>query len=360
MSAKVTITNGKAEMAALQGVDVWWENDVIQAGRLQPGASISEWVQAAGMGYTFRKAKLMYAADRKGLDIRTDEDNVAIVRSDTGASMGIVGSGYNIVQPYEVLEFFRDLVDSSGFQLTTAGTLFGGRRMWALAKITDAKISGWDQIGAYLLLSTSSDGSMATEGRKTTVCVVCNNTLSMALRRDNARARVSHRVSMAMTQLRAELGLERSKEEFAAWIESANALAKAKVSDATADDFVLQLLRGAAADETLAAQVNEASIGTGDTFAQLMAGPFVPKDMEAAQRRPRGADAILELFEGAGRGATQVGRSGTAWGLVNAVTEYVDHIKPSKSDDQRVANAWWGNGDQLKAEVMSMALDQFA
>ena len=358
MSAEITITNGKAEMAALAGVGVWWENDAISAGRLKPGATIEEWINASGMTYTFRKVKLSYAADRKGQDLRTVDDQVAIIRSDTGANMGIVGAGYNIVQPYEVLEFFRDLTAGSGFELTTAGTLFGGRRMWALAKITEATISGWDQVGAYLLLTTSSDGSMASEGRKTTVCVVCNNTMRMAFRA-NAKARVSHRVSMAMTALKAELGLEKSNEEFASWVEAANALTKARVSDAAADDFVLRLLRGASADEQVVQQVTAAS--TGDSFAELLSGPFTPKTYEDEnKRRPRGADAILELFDGAGRGATQKGRAGTAWGLVNAVTEYVDHVKTSKSDDHRIASAWWGDGDVLKAEAMTMAMDEFA
>ena len=360
--AAVTVTRGKAEMAALQGVDVWWDTDVISAGRLAPGATIEEWLQASGMTYTFRKAKLHYYADRAQTDLRTDDDNVAIIRSDNGARMGIANAGYNITQPFEMLEFFRDLVAGSGFELTTAGTLHGGKRMWALAKITEAKISGWDRIGAYLLLSSSADGSLSNEGRLTTVCVVCQNTMGMALARE-AKARVSHRVSMALQKLKAELGLETAKEKFAAYVDAASVLSTRKVSDAAADEFVLRLLRGASADERVQQAVAAASTG-GDTLAELLAAPFVLKapeqDLESLLRRPRGADAVLALFEGAGRGSDQKGRAGTAWGLVNAVTDYVDHVRTCKSDDHRVESAWWGTGDALKTDAMALALETFA
>lgn len=352
---------GKVEVAALQGVPIWWENSVLQAGRLAPGASIEDWLKASGMTFTFRKAKLMYYADRKQTDLREDPDNVAIIRSDTGERMGIAHADYNITQPYQMLEFFRDLVAGSGFQLTTAGVLFGGKRMWVMARITEAKINGWDRVGAYLLISTSADGSMSNEGRLTTICVVCDNTLRMAFGQANAKARVSHRVTMAMDRLKGELGLDVASRKFAEFVANANALAKAKVTHAAADDFVLRLLRGAAADP----EVQQSVIATaGDDLKSLLAAPYTPKDpeqdLETLLRRPRGADAILELFDGAGRGADKRGRSGTAWGLVNAVTEYVDHIRPSKTDDHRILNAWWGDGDTLKAQAATMALQEFA
>ena len=37
-----------------------------------------------------------------------------------------------IVQPKEVLEFYRELVKEYGYTLETAGALDGGRKVWAL------------------------------------------------------------------------------------------------------------------------------------------------------------------------------------------------------------------------------------
>lgn len=350
--------NGQAEMAALEGVPIWWESDVLQAGRLQPGASIEDWVKTAGMEFIIRKAAVEYRAGRGAkAEQMVMDDQVVLYRSDNRTPLGIVSPDYNIVQPYEVLEFFRDLVSGSGFELTTAGTLFGGRRYWALAKITEAVIAGWDTVGAYLLLSTSADGTMATEARKTTVRVVCNNTLNMA-RAANAKAKVSHRVRFDDKKLRTELGLAR--DDFAAFMDQAVKLSGTKVSYAAAEDFVMRLLTGAAAQAETKEQVLMAS--PDDSLQSLLARSpnFVPADIEiddsARARKPRGFDQIMGLFDGEGLGSTKKGSEGTAWGLVNAVTEYVDHHATAKSPDHRIARAWYGTGDALKTEAFDLAL----
>ena len=45
---------------------------------------------------------------------------------------------------------------------------------------------------------------------------------------------------------------------------------------------------------------------------------------------------IKSLFEGHGRGAMLP----SAFGLLNAVTEYVDHERKAKSNDQRLDLVW--------------------
>lgn len=326
--------------------------------RLLPGASVEEWLKAAGMEWTVRRAKLMYYADRAQTDLRTDDESVALIRSDTGERLGIVSANYQVVQPYEVLEFFRNLVESSGFEIHTAGTLFGGKRYWALAKLKEAKINGWDKVGGFYLLSTTADGTRATDGRETTICVVCNNTLSAALWGDD----VKHGFKMAHTQrfdaakIQKQLGLTESN--FDAFIDVANGLSQVKVSEAAADDFILKLLRPSAAINAMVAAESP-----DDSFASLLQRP-VKLDLaeveEETIRRPRGADMILDLFLGSGMGSDQKGRAGTAWGLVNAVTEYVDHHATAKTDSHRLDRAFWGTGDELKTEALQLAQQQFA
>lgn len=350
--------NGMAEMAALEGVSVWWEDDSVKAGRLVKGATIEQWTKAAGMDFLIKKAAVRYYADRAQTKLMTMQDQVALIRSDTGEALGIVSPDYNIVQPFEVMEFFREPVENMGFELTTAGTLFGGKRFWALAKITEGVISGWDKIGAYLLLTTGADGATATEGRQISICVVCANTLRLALlEENNKRARQSHRSRYDEKRLKADLGL--AADLFPKFIETANELSRVKVSDAVADEFVMKLLSGGAAQAEVQQVVAEQS--QGDSLADLLKGPYIlPEiEIEGKARRPRGMDAILQLFEGEGMGATQKGRASTAWGLVNAVTEFTDHHSTAKTADHRVAKAWFGSGEALKAEAMQQAIAQF-
>ena len=241
---------------------------------------------------------------------------------------------YNIVQPYEVLEFFRDMVATQGFNLETAGTLFGGSQFWALARVAEAQLAGWDKVGGFVLINTSADGSKSTEVRDTTVRVVCNNTLSMALAAaSKKRVTINHKQRFNAPAVQKQLGI--SLENFHSFIEAANMLTAVKVSSAAAEKFTLELLRGA-------------SVKTADEDA--------PDPEDAKQRRPRGLDTILSLFAGEGAGACNPGSFETAWGLVNAVTEYVDYHSTAKSESHRLQRAMWGSGDVLKTMALEKAL----
>ena len=46
----------------------------------------------------------------------------------------------------------------------------------------------------------------------------------------------------------------------------------------------------------------------------------------------------------AGKGAELASSQGTAWGLLNAVTQYVDHERRARSQDSRMDSAWFGQG----------------
>lgn len=317
--------DGKTEMAYVG--DTPWHG---LGQKLQAGASMATWIEAAGMDWTVRKTAIQYHADRAKTDLRTDDEAVMLVRSDTGARLGIVSPNYNIVQPSEVLEFFRDLTETQGFTLETAGTMFGGRRYWALAKITEAQMAGWDKIGAYLLFTTSADGSFASEARETAIRVVCNNTISMAVAQIPGKhyVKINHRQAFDAKAVKSQLEL--GAEHFQAFKELATLMTKAKVSELAAEQFVTELLRPVAADADDAEQ-------------------------QEASRRPRGLDKIMALFGGLGLGATQKGSAGTAWGLVNACTEYCDHHATAKTDSHRLANAWYGNGSIFKVAAFNKA-----
>ena len=59
------------------------------------------------------------------------------------------------------------------------------------------------------------------------------------------------------------------------------------------------------------------------------------------------------LYAGAGRGANLPGVKGTAWGMLNAVTEYVDHHAQAASTSHRWDSAMYGRGAALKEQAFS-------
>ncbi len=332
MSHELTMRGKKAEMAYV-GETPW--HGLGQ--RLTVGAPIETWITEAGMDWKIQRSKVRYYADREGAKQLEMPEQHVLFRSDTKAPLSIVSNAYHVVQPVEVMEFFRDLVGAGGFELETAGTMFGGRRFWALAKTGErAPVLGQDMVGAYLLLTTSCDKSSATEAFFTTVRVVCNNTLTMALGSKKAaqnRVSVSHRMKFDPKAAKQQLGIVHGA--FGEFIATARTLAKKPVSTAKAGDMLVQLLSA------------KPEVETPEQTAERVAKA---RDKDAYQK-------ILALFNGTGKGATMDGAKGTAWGWLNGVTEFVDHHRKADSVDHRWAAAIDGQGAALKERAMAIALD---
>lgn len=320
MSHEITIReSGYAEMAHVG--DKAWHG---LGQQIDAGATIEQWQVAAGMDWTISRSRVRYGA---GDNTRIMDEKHVLFRSDTKSPLGIVSDNYKVVHPGEVLEFFRDLTEQNGFQLNTAGTLFDGRRFWALASIgEEAVIAGQDRVGGYLLLSTSCDGSLATTARFTTVRVVCNNTLSMALRaKDKSVVSLSHKSVFDASGMKDQLGI--ATGHFREFTLAARALAAKRINNAAADQFVRELIG----------------------VAQLQAD-------EISGQATRKLNTIMGLFKGSAMGGTLVSAEGTAWGLVNAVTEYVDHHSTERTSDAKLDSMLFGKGDDVKTQAFAKAL----
>lgn len=313
--------SGKAEMAFAAGTEPPWHFRDTQPAEVPAGASIADWVTAAGMDWTIVPSPVLYEA---GDEFHAVHDRYVLHRSDTYADLGIVSGDYNVLHPAECLEFFDDLVKSVGLSINTAGTLFGGRRFWALASVgEDVVFDHADAIKGFVLLSSSADGVRATEARYTSVRVVCNNTLRMSDRLDSAaQIRVTHRSEWDAAKVKEQMGL--APKTFEAFMAGLRSLASRPVDDKLAQIEVRKLLGKEDAE------VNQ----EGKTFARVM-----------------------ERFRGLATGNDLEGVDGTAWGLLNALTETVDHSTVSHSDSHRFANALMGGGERLKARFRNQLLE---
>jgi phage/plasmid-like protein (TIGR03299 family) len=332
MSHELTIRkNGHVEMAYV-GSTPW--HGLGQ--KLEENTSIEEWQRAAGMDWRIQRSKVRYAVDREATQFRTMDDKHVLFRSDTKADLGVVSDGYKVVQPGVMLEFFRDLTEASGFRLETAGTMFGGRRFWALASTGESALiaDARDRVNGYLLLSTSCDGSMATEARYTNVRVVCHNTLSMA-RDVQAKVRVVHRSTFKPDQVKKELGIEQAHEAFASTMGTLRALANTELLPRDA------LMQTACLVEPRASEMAR------DELMKVLDNKAVKRISELAlDVGPFGKGLIGGNFEGV---------KGSQWGWLNAVTQYVDHEARARSHDNRLSSAWFGPGDALKSRAYDMA-----
>ena len=305
---------------------------------------IDVWAQAAGMQWHIRETPVRYMAtdDNSALYGEAMEfpDQKVLYRSDTKAPLSVVSGRYQVVQPQEVLEFYRDLSEVAGFELETAGVLKAGRRFWALARTgKSACLKGNDVVHSYLLLATSCDGTLATMAIPTSVRVVCNNTLAIALQGANAGTgagsiKVPHSTSFDAQAVKRQLGI--AVGQWDSFMYRMKTLAERKVKTHEAMNYFLKVI----------CQTDQQGEGGGSGVPGLA--------------NERALKKVQTLFEGHGRGAELLAAKDTAWGLLSAVTEFVDHEKQARSQDNRLDSAWFGQGAALKQRALEYALQLVA
>jgi phage/plasmid-like protein (TIGR03299 family) len=292
--------------------------------QLTPDAPIDVWRKEAGLDWEAQVSPVMFWPEGIAAPQVVENKNV-IFRNDTKTPLGVVSDRYKIHQPADVLDFFNTLVQSAGFSLEVAGAIRGGKRIWALANVNkESVVLHDDAVKGYLLLSTSFDGSAATIGQFTSIRVVCNNTLSAAdSEESSSRVMLTHGTDFDSSLMRERLGI--IVGGFDGMMDKYRSFARQDVSSAYAKEF----------------------------FNKLFPATFDPETQKL--KESRGFKRVTDLFDGAGMGSNFPGVYGTRWGLLNAVTQYIDHER-GHNVDSRMNNAWFGNGNRLKTEAESLLL----
>lgn len=91
-------------------------------------------------------------------------------------------------------------------------------------------------------------------------------------------------------------------------------------------------------------------------FRRVLTYPAGGSSIPAPATNDSAIKAVHALFAGCGKGATLPSASGTAWGLVNSITEFVDHQRRARSEDHRRDAAWFGAGATLKQKAWDEAV----
>ena len=316
MPANITVNNGVAEMMTADGRDAWHG----LGARLSQVATAQEAIEAANMGWEVGMREVFIQTPSGQFMEVTDKK--AVTRMDNGKVFGVFSNQYTPLQNRDAFTFFDSVVGAGEAIYHTAGTLAGGSRIWILAKLPgDLKLSDTDVLERYILLANSHDGSLAVTMKPTTVRVVCNNTLSVALGGEtNKLFRAVHTSSVMqrVNQARETLGLQEAY--FANVMRGIERLADERMTQAAANEFLVELF---------GQEENREAIST---------------------RMQNQIDTVGNLFV-KGTGNHGVNR----WDMLNAVTEFVDH-KRTKDDDKRLDAAWFGGGKDLKQKAWNLLL----
>lgn len=216
-------------------------------------------------------------------------------RASDGAFLGIVGDGYQIVQNSEAFDWADSLVDSGEAKYETAGSLFGGRRVWLSMELPEGiHVPGDDgEVKPYILITNGHDGATALQACVTMVRVVCANTWTLGINRATRRFKIKHSGSMdgKLAQAREALGITFAYVD--AFQVAASALVEKPVTEKQAERVFLSVF-----------PIPERAKGRPDKMAEEQFGKVL--DLY------RSSDNLQNI-------------RGTAWGVLQAVGEFVDH-----------------------------------
>lgn len=281
--------------------------------------SLDEFQKEAGLDWEVQKTPVRYETNWESL---TFKDKFVLNRTSDNKPFAVVSGRYKPVQPKQIFEFFRDLLAMHNMKMHTAGSLKEGGRIWCLAQTGDVhKVLGNDRVDGYLLLSTSYDLTLSTSAQFTSVRVVCNNTLQQALGDKTGRVTIPHVQEFNADSIKDQMGIGR--EQWQAFTTALDVMAKLKISADT----------------------------TTKVMDKVFAIPEDPEKRMACSDRIHAVN-VLEMFaHDRYKGADLSGP--TAWGLLNSLTEYVDHHKRARNQSNRIDSAWFGPGAALKQNAMN-------
>lgn len=321
MAHELDFSDGKPAMAYV-GFEPWHGFGK----HMTADADAETWKKEAGMNWTAEGADVEFALNG---EFQKYPDRKVLYRSDNGDPLSIVSKKFKVVQPGMMIDFFGNLIDKHGFTMETAGCLFGGRIFWALAKTgQNEDVKSGDTIAPYAMIVSSVDGEMSTAVHLTTVRAVCWNTLSMAIGATGKRAVVTvpHNKIFKPEEAQIKAGLvEGVWEDF---VGNAQALAGIRIDRETALDIIVKNMK------------SEWKDSNGDT----MKNAEIEESSYAVRK-------IMSLYTYESIGNHFESSKDTAWGLVNAVTQYCDHDAGRVNTDRSRTFVRTHLGDRAKFKV---------
>lgn len=303
--------------------------------RCTNAASWQDAMKLAGLDWKVCKVS-NYARNPLGQVVEVD--SASIFRDSDNAHLGTVGKGFAIKQNSECFEFVDSLLEANGgSHYDSAGALGNGAKLWCAVRLpkADIEVVPGDKSETYLVFTTAHDGSIAHTAKLTSVRVVCQNTLEAALTGAGAMFKVKHTKN-------ADARLDRAKQ-----------LMTGAIQDAKSLEIKLKAL-------------SERKL-TRESMTTILDKLFpTPKEETAnTTRRENVIAEVLGLYAKNDNGAfPQV--AGTAYNLLNAVTEYTDHFRTARITDNRegmtlsqarAENAVLGTGSVLKNNALAV-IDQ--
>lgn len=329
MAHMISIANGSAELA--YAGETPWHDLGTKVDGLQ---TAQEMLKHAGLLWTVSARPLAFQSAEGGA---YDQDALGfrvIARDDNHAPLGVVSKGYQPIQNTQAGDVIDAIVAEGEAHVEVAGALDAGHRCWMLAQIPGSfEVVKGDEVRPYVLCAWGHDGKHGLAVKRTSVRVVCNNTLTEAIGdkwSKSADVFIKHSSTAAIRIEEAREALKLVKVGVKRTAEAYRHLAGIKLNDSAVADY----------------------------FSDVFTAPALEQE-ESFLRWQDIQERLVALYQG-GAGVSIPGVRGTAWGAYNAVTEYIDHVYPitksGKVSTARQESAIFGSYAKTKADALDLAL----
>lgn len=254
-----------------------------------------------------------------------------IRRDDNGFYLNIARDTYEMITNKETFEIVWAVMQQGAY-LDTAGSVRDGRQVWALAHLDEPIVIPGDKSLSfpYLVMLTSHDGTAACKVLPTTIRVVCWNTFQMALSEgDRTGIQFSFRHTKRVKDRIAEAKrvIEGTKNFALKWKEDAEHLIGIKVTPKQAQQFVLEFF------------------------------PTPPAHLAISDRQVdnlvMNRATLTHLIENS---ITLDGVRDSAYGLVQAAGEYLDHLRGGRGGRDAYISRTLLRAEPEKARALKLAV----
>lgn len=305
--------------------------------------TMEEAIDASGLGWDTGLAPVY--AHIKGNYVKTDRR--AIYRTDTQEVLGIASEDYAPLNNREAFQIADAVVSDLGIEAryTTAGDLFGGKQVFIVAKLPEDIIIGSnDRSEQYLLLRTGHDGGTSFDIVPTSVRVVCQNTLNLALgRAGQVRYSTFHNGDWDEKTKQIRMYFKESMARLSEFKDLGNKLVEIGSTAEAESDMIDALFPRVQVANVVNVRLSQPSDNPVDATWLVPAA-------QLAQWEKRRANKI-SIFKD-----VRKQEDGSLWGLLSSATGYADQARPGawKDPQVRLRSIMWRTSAQLKDKAMQV------
>lgn len=280
-------------------------------------------LMASGLDWNVYKSSFIKASFPNSDDVFST-DYAALIREDTKEILSVQSADYQVIQNKEHFEMAYEL--SNDVKVESALSLKNGRKVVLLLRgdTFDVAGSSGDTVTEYMGLINSHDGSIAFSALPTSVRIVCQNTLSMAIakaRRGKNMFRITHKGSTMDDKkdaMREALREFKSSGKF--FRETVNSLASTELTKSDIQKFWMDVW--------------------GMIESPIVSNPSTGAEQTNYDNALKAVSNWSETFD---RERDETKSRASIWMAANAVSKFIQHRTAARGRVAKPENRAWDN-----------------